>query len=244
LLPNAQLYEADSWEDLGAQIRDRTTSAVVLDPWVNGKMRLDAGVRLLRQKPLMPVFGYVPPTPWHLRAVFTLSRHGMNGVFVQGHAGDHTRLANAISRLGENDLAYDLLARVERGLGVVPPALFTTVRDVFERPARYDNAGDIAHAAQMPVKEVYRAFHTSDLGRPKRLIVAAKILKAYSLLREGKNDIQTVCDKLRYASRELFSDQVRSVLSVTPSALPCCDSQEEIVMAVLEWVYRPGRLAH
>lgn len=239
VIGNDRVVLANSWPDLDSLIRDQTAKAAVVDPTADGTLNISAVLSLIRKYPSVPVLAYVPLTEQSFRAAFVLSTHGLSRVLVYPLA--RRDLQRTIETVSAGQLANDFLGFMEPSLGRLNPRLLRVTQDLFDRPRRYESVADLAIEAKMSVRQVYRAFHSAKLGRPKRLVSIARLLRAYQDLQEAHDPITTISMKLGYGHRSVLAEHVQMVFGCSPSQLRFQASREEVIVRSLEWLYRPAR---
>ena len=234
---NDHVILARSWEMLDRVIVDHPINAVVLDPCADGSMNIEAVANLLRRHPSLPLLAYVGISEPNLKAVLKLSKLGISQVLL--HPPDKTRLWEAAERVSANQLSHDFLSFMGIAQVKLPVAIARAVRDLFERPNRYETAADIALEARSSVKKLYRSFEGAQLGSPKKLLTAAKMLRGYAYLRIPRYTVHDVCIQVGYSDARIFAAYTRTIFGCSPSSLKCERNSGEIVRHLLDWFYKP-----
>jgi AraC-like DNA-binding protein len=166
----------------------------------------------------------------------------LRNVVVQRDFKTEAGLLKAIESGAGQGIGFDLLAAIETKLAVLPPRVTDAIADLFSRPARYETASDLAHEAEIPVKQLYREFSKATLRSPKKLVACAKTIHGYGYLRFTNYPEGAVRKKLGYSDQQCFSRQVASVLGCRPRELRNALSPEELLLHLIEWMYRPSGL--
>jgi AraC-like DNA-binding protein len=135
-----------------------------------------------------------------------------------------------------------VLRAMETRITRLPPELSRTVVDLFERPHRYDCGEDIARDARISVRSLYRAFERSGLGSPKKMLTVAKLARGYTYLVSSSTRLGRVSQRIRYSRPRLFSEAVGEVFGCSPCKLRKHSDSNEVVLQLLEWLYKPGPL--
>lgn len=242
VFPNHELRSARSWADLGTLVRQRGIEAAVIDPSVDGTPNVDAAVEILRNNPLVPVFAYVSPTPGNLRAVLQLSKHGLEDAFLCSIPDIDGNWQKSLEKASSRRVAYSLLRAMETRIMRLPSNLSRTVIDIFERPHRYDCGSDIAREAGIGVRSLYRAFKRTGLGSPKKMLTVAKVARGYTYLVSSSTRLRHVSQKVRYSRPRLFSEAIAEIFDCSPSQLRKNPNSDEVVLHLLEWLYKPTPL--
>jgi AraC-like DNA-binding protein len=228
---------ARSWTELDSMIDDSIVRAAIIDPAADGSMKINAVARLFKRHTGVPTVAYVPLSGRNFKAIFMLSRIGLSEALVHPVRQDH--FWQVIERVSSGKPPKDFLSFMAISRVNLPPSLALAVRDMFERPERYETATDIALQARFPVKRVYRSFQAAKLGTPKRLLTAAKVLRAYGYLRGRRYKVDEARVKVGYSDSRIFAEHVRAIFGCTPSSLRAEPNQQEVLRQALEWFCKP-----
>jgi len=204
-----------------------------MDPAADGILKVGAAVRVVGRHRNVPFVGYMPLTYQHMKAVAILSREGL------AHALLHPlREGLAILRIANElcarRLAYEFLQMFEIRLTTLSPDISTAVRDLLERPQRYYSVGDLGQQSSHSTRQLYRLFDKARLGSPKKLVTAAKILRAYAYLRSGAT-IPSIAKEIGYTPRTLHS-QMHEILQCSPLHLRHEPSESKVVLQIIQWM--------
>jgi AraC-like DNA-binding protein len=236
-----ELLTASCWRELTSLISDTRVTAAVVDPDADGKMNVATVMRLMARRPVVPVIAYVPPTPWHLKAIFKLSKYGLKDVFIHPMPSDDHRFLTVVSRTAANRLAFDFLGRMETRIASLPPTMIRAIEDLYERPLRYESGADLAAEAGVSVKGLRRRLETARLGSPAKLVTAAKLLRGYTTLRASPSTVTQIGRAIGFDSCKRFTNRTSRVFGCSPEKLRLEPNSEEIVLQLIEWLYRPSR---
>ncbi|HJP59350.1 MAG TPA: hypothetical protein VJ865_05110, partial [Gemmatimonadaceae bacterium] len=94
----------------------------------------------------------------------------------------------------------------------------------------------LAMEAGVAIVSVYRNIELARLGSPKRLLVAAKVLRGFGYLRDPGYSVLDISIKLGYKTARIFSHHWVSVFGDKPARVRSRLSDEQAVAAVLEWL--------
>jgi AraC-like DNA-binding protein len=226
---------ADSWDSLEILIRENAVSVAILDPSASGAMNVDAVARILARYPSLPIVAYVSLSPASFGAIAQLSRRGLEHVILHQFDDSKIRFQQRIKRVQSSPLTQRLLAALSPKLRQLPLPLARTVRDMLERPHRFGSALDVAMSAGVPATSLYRSFESAALGSPKRLLIAAKVLRGLSYLRDPGYSVRDVAKKLGYRQSRIFTAHVLEIFGVTPSRIRPRISEDEALEVILKW---------
>jgi AraC-like DNA-binding protein len=212
---------------------------VLVDPSADGTMNVGAIARILNRNLPVPVVAYVTLTNENLKAVMQLYKYGLSEALLHPFSEKRLPFREFANRCAGNRVAYGFLGLFQNRLMRLEPRLVGALMDLFERPHRYDTAADIGRESALSPKRVYRALTKAQLGTPKKLVIAAKILRGYAYLRETRGPIRSVSEKLGYGMPRSFSEQTFEILGCSPSRLRKDPNAAEVITKVMEWLYKP-----
>lgn len=238
VLPKGCIAEASSWTDLEQRVADPEVEMALIDPSADGIMKIGAATRVLGSHRDLPFVGYMPLTNENMKAAMTLSRQGL------AHALLHPLRDGSAILLLANEFqtrrsAYEFLGFFETRLMTLAPQLSSAIRDLLERPQRYFIVGDLGQECSLSTKHVYRAFEKAGLGSPRKFLIAAKVLRAYTYLRSGAQ-IHSTAKRVGYTPK-LLCKQTREIFGCIPSGLVHEPNATEVVFQIIEWMYKPSR---
>lgn len=227
---------ARSWEELDTVIRQKPVTALILDPAADGVMNVDAVVNLLKRYPSLPLVAYVVLNQESFGAIAQLSRHGLENVLLQRFEDSPQRFREVVERARGNPLKRKVLAALRSRLTEFPIKLISTVDEMFESPHRYSSAQEVALRAEMSTIRLYRCFSAAGLGSPKRMLRAAKLLRAVGYLGDRGYSVRDVAKKVGYRNARLFGEHTLDVFGLTPSRVRSHLTPEAAVEKLLEWL--------
>ena len=101
---------------------------------------------------------------------------------------------------------------------------------MFKRPGQFFGVPDLASAAQMPRRTVYRYFDTVGLASPRLVVTGARVLRAYSYMREPGHSLLDVATKLGYTQQQLRRSMVELVGQTPVRVRAAIDAQHFVGM--------------
>jgi AraC-like DNA-binding protein len=102
------------------------------------------------------------------------------------------------------------------------------IEQLFRSPGRVKNAQDLARLAVMTPRTLGR--HLAPLGlQPRELVIGARLLRAYTLVREPGARIKSVAVKLGYADPDHLTEQLREWAGCSPKDLRSTLSPDQFV---------------
>ena len=235
-----ELLVASSWQELESLIRRKPVSAVILDPSADGIMNVSAVAGLLKRYPSLPLIAYVTLNAPAFNAVAQLGKMGLEDVVLHHFDDAPGRFRERVEQVQGNALTHVVLEALADRLRQLPRQLSVTIENLFDQPHRYSSALDLAMEAGIAIVSVYRNLDAVKLGSPKRLLVAAKVLRGFGYLRDPGYSVLDVSNKLGYKTTRIFSQHWVSVFGVTPARVRTRLAEEGAVEGILRWLGTPG----
>jgi len=227
---------AKTWPDLEQMLHVHPVTVALIDPSADGASRTVEFERIKEAYPSLPIIAYVPLTPCAFRAVAQLSKLGLDHVILYSHDDSAERMITTIDKVRANPLTERFVAELQPRLDRLPLAISKVVVELFAEPHRYPNAQDIATGANVSIVRLYRAFQSADLSAPKKIVIAAKLLRAYAHLSDPGQSVGGASTKLAYRNPRIFAEHTNEVFGVNPSRLRSRISEDQVVAKLLAWV--------
>jgi AraC-like DNA-binding protein len=232
----SDLVIAKSWDDVNTIVRVKPVTALILDPAADGVMNVEAVESLLRRYPSLPVVAYVFLTKDSFGAIAQLSRAGLQNVVLQKFEDSPKKFRETVERARGNPLKRKLLEGLRPQLSQLPLKLVATVDEMLDSPHRYKSAQDVAERAEMSPLKLYRNFSIAGLGSPRRLLRAAKLLKAVGYLQDSGYSVRDVARKIGYRNSRIFAEHTLDVFNLTPSRVRTHLAPEDAVEKLVTWL--------
>jgi len=232
-------FIAGSWKELEDIVRREPVSVVIADPAADGVVDVDAMASLLQRFPSLPLVGYVMLTPTAFGAIAELARRGLNHVVLHKFGDSRERLQQTIARVQTNPASEKVMVRLTPVLRQVPLALSRAVSDMFDRPHRYTSVLELATTAAMPSVSVYRYLDNVHLGSPKKLLIAARLSRGLTYLKDPGYSVREVAIKLGYRHARIFTAHVIEVFEMTPSQLRSRMTEDDALAHLIRWLDLP-----
>ena len=238
-----QLAWADGWGAFDLVVRRTAADVAVVDPAADGVVRVAEIVELIRRHPSLPVVVYTTLTAQALRAIVELAKQGVHQVVLFRFDDDPRRLLELLEQQPGLALSAELLQALAVPLGMLPSALARAVERMFQSPGLFTVADDLAAAAGMPRRTLYRSLEGVGLASPSTMVRGARLLRAYSYLRDAGHSAEDVAVKLGYSSRQIFARHVREAFGVRPTQLRRDVQESECVRRLAAVLYVGGARA-
>ena len=239
LIKEKEVLVARSWEELDSVIRENPVKAVILDPAADGVMNINAVATLLAKYPSLPFVAYVVLNQASFNAVAQLSRQGLENVVLHRLEDAPERFRATLERATTNPLALQALTALRPQINRLPVRLAQAVDEMFTSPHRYIRASDLALTAQMSSVRLYRNFGIAGLGSPKKLLIAAKLLRGYGYLKDPGYSIAEVSRKLGYRNPRIFGEHCKDVFGQRPTRVRTHLGPDAVIERLVAWL-QPG----
>lgn len=229
------LLVASSWQELESFIRRKPVNVVVLDPSADGTLNVGAVAGLLKRYPSLPLIAYVTLHAPAFKAIAQLGRLGLEDVVLHHFDDAPERFRERVEQVQGNSLTHRVIEELNGSLRMLPRQLFVTIENLFQQPHRYTSALDLAMEG-IAIVSVYRNLDAAHLGSPKRLLIAAKVLRGFGYLRDPGYSVLDVSIKLGYKTARIFSHHWVSVFGLTPARARNRMTDDDAVGLVLRWI--------
>jgi AraC-like DNA-binding protein len=243
VLREHHLAWADDWGGFDRLVRHTAADVAVVDPAADGSVRTDEIVELTRRYASLPIVIYTSLTAPSLRAIVELAKQGVHQVVLYRFDDEPRRFVELLEQQPGVALSDELLGQLAVQLAALPNTLARAIERLFQRPGRFLVADDLAVAAGMPRRTLYRTLAAAGFASPSTLVRGARLLRAYAYLRDAGHSAEDVAVKLGYSSRQLFARHVREFFGVRPTELRRNVHEQDCVRRLVVALYGEGRLA-
>ena len=231
-----EVVVAKTWAELEKMLNVSPVSVALIDPSADGAAKTMEFERITAAFPSLPIIAYVPLTPSAFRAIAQLSKAGLEHVILYSHDDSAERMIATIDKVRANPLTERFIEALRPKLDRLPLAISKVVVEMFAEPHRYPNAQDMATSADVTIVRLYRAFHAADFAAPKKVNVAAKLLRAYTHLSDPGQSVSGASVKLAYRNPRIFAEHTNEVFGVNPSRMRSRVNEDQLVETLLAWV--------
>ena len=232
-----RIAEAVDWSDLADIVRRRPVDLVVADPAADGSLNVPAVTQMLERFPRTPVLVYTALVPAAVTAMAELSRRGLRDVVLHRYDDSPKRFHQVLERVARKQLSQYVVANLTDALGMLPEPIARAIEQTFDRPQAFNSAADIATAAQVPLSRLYRSLRATGIRSPRRILIAARVLRAHAYMREPGYTVRDVAQKLGYSHPRILARHTYLALGVKPRHLRRRMSDDAVVGRLVDWMY-------
>jgi AraC-like DNA-binding protein len=241
VLAGHTLVEVDSWADVTALAGDGFIAGVLADPTVDRARGVQDAAEFLRSHTRTPTIGFFSLSASNLRSALLLARQGLWEAYTYPLGVKREMLKRVVDSLASPPCLSRFLALVEPSFGELPPLTASVVQDVFNRPHRYGSTLDLVTECRASVRQLYRNLAAANLSSPKKLLMAAKVLRGIHYVCDMDLSVQGTSEKLGYTNAQAFARHTTEVLGLPPSKLRAHGCADDTAFEVVEWLFKPSK---
>jgi AraC-like DNA-binding protein len=231
-----QIVTARSWDELETMLQIHPATVALVDPSWEAISRTVEFDRLANSYPSLPVIAYVPLTPAAFRSVAELSKLGLQHVILYSHDDSAEHLVATIDRVRSSPLTERFLGTLRPQLSRLPVAIVKAVEEMFAEPHRFPSAQELATGAHVSIVKLYRAFNKANFASPKKMVQAARLLRAFGHLRDPGQSILGVSKKLSYGNPRILAGHAHEVFGVNPSRMRTHLTEDQVLTTLRVFV--------
>jgi AraC-like DNA-binding protein len=232
---------AGSWDDLRAAVQQRVPDVLIVDPMVDGTPRIDVILEVQGQFPSLPIVIYTTLSATSMKPIVELGRKGIEHLVLNRFDDERKRFLELLERAPAQNLSDRMLRALAPELSKLPMTMVRAVEQLYRTPGRFRTAQDLAAAAGTLLRTVYRQLEMAGIHSPRLLVASARLLRAYSLLRDPGRHIKEVAAKVGYHSHYQFVQHMRALTGHTPRAVRAQVEPEQFVALLAEGVRRQSK---
>ena len=228
------IYPVEGWDELEFLVRRSSVDVAVVDPSADGLVRVTEIRSLVERYPTLPMVLYTSLSPQTLKALVELAKHGAQQVVLHRFDDAPVKFLSVLERQPGSTLSSLILEELSEPIGALPSALARAVERMFKRPGQFFGVPDLASAAQMPRRTVYRYFEAVGLASPRLVVTGARMLRAYSYMREPGHSLLDVATKLGYTQQQLRRSMVELVGQTPVRVRAAVDAEQFVGMLAIQ----------
>ena len=234
------LESATDLASLESLLRNAAHDVLIVDPAVHNGHLAGEIEELISRNRTVPVVVYTTLAPSAMRALLRLAKAGVQYVVLHRFDDEPRHFLDLIERAPAHPMADMLLQELAAPLRALPVGVTRVIEQVLHSPQLVRNSQDLAQLAGMAPRSLYR--HLTPVGlQPRQLIVAARLLRAYTLLREPGSRLKEIAQKLGYADPDTLSHLLQEWTSHTAKEIRRDVPPKVFVRLVAEYMLRHDR---
>ena len=213
--PEHSLTPVASWAELLATVHHHAAEIVVADPSATGTVQVEALEYLRQHYPSLPIVVYTVLAPASIKVIVRLAKSGVEHVVLNRFDDEPRRFLELLESTPGYALGDRMLVELAGSLSCLQVTVVRAIDQLFRSPARFKNAQDLATAAGMNLRTLYRNLEPAGIYSARALVVAARLLRAHAYLQDPGRSIKDVAAKTGYPSSWQLSQQMREMTGYT-----------------------------
>jgi AraC-like DNA-binding protein len=166
---------------------------------------------------------------------------GLEHVVLNRFDDERRRFLELLERVPGQTLSDQMLRSLMPQLAKLPVTMVRAIEQLFRSPSRFRNAQDLSSAAGTILRTLYRQLEIAGIHSPRLLVAAARLLRAYALLRDPGRQIKEVAAKVGYHSQYQLTQHMRTLTGHTPRTVRTHVEPELFVSLLAQGVRQPAR---
>jgi AraC-like DNA-binding protein len=227
---------AESWSDVTFLLRRTHVDVFFVDPSLDNPPATPTIVRILEEFPSVAVVIYGPLSPTTVRVVRDLSKRGLYEIVLSEFDDTPAHIGLLLDGIPPSRLVPLLFFHIQDELSRLPPNVGKRIRSVFESPFMIRSVEELATFTNLSRTLLYEAFENAGLGSPKRLIIAARLLRAYVYLCDPGHAFRFVVKKTGFVEYRALRSHLVNAFGMPVSQLRQCEDQGLLVRRLVAWM--------
>jgi AraC-like DNA-binding protein len=233
------LISVADWTDLQSAVQHRVPDVVVADPSVGDGVGQVEVLEYVKQRfPSLPIVVYTTLAPSALQAIVRLAKSGVEHVVLSRFDDEPRRFLDLLESIPINALSERMLQALGDSLALLPVTVVRAIDQLFRSPDSFKNAQDLAAAAGMNLRTLYRNLEPAGISSARALVVSARLLRAYAQLQDPGRSIKDVAARAGYHSSFQLSQQMRELTGRTTEQVRKEVSSDTLITLLAEQVRR------
>lgn len=231
-----------SWTELQSTVQHQIFDVVIADPLAGDDPgQVEALEHIRRLFPSLPIVVYTMLAPSSLQGIVRLAKSGVEHVVLSRFDDEPGRFLNLLEGIPINALSDRMLQVLAEALELLPVTVVRAIDQLFRSPDNFKNAQDLAAAAGMNLRTLYRNLEPAGLFSARALVVSARLLRAYAHLQDPGRSIKDVAARAGYHSSFQLSQQMRELTGKTTEQVRKEVGSETLITLLAKQVRRGRR---
>lgn len=236
------LISVASWSELQSAVQHQVPDVVIADPSAGDDPGQVEALEHIRQLfPSLPVVVYTALVPSALKAIVRLAKSGVEHVVLSRFDDEPRRFLDLLEGIPMHALSDRMLEELAEALAPLPVTVVRAIDQLFRSPDGFKNAQDLATAAGMNLRTLYRNLEPAGISSARALVVSARLLRAYAHLQDPGRSIKDVAARAGYHSSFQLSQQMRELTGKTTEQVRKEVSSDTLITLLAEQVRRRRR---
>lgn len=237
------VHAALDWAHADSIIKRQPVDVLVVDPQFEGAdiPRTDRIRAAKRRYGALPMVVYSTLSAQTMRSLVELGTEGLGQIVLYGLDDDPRHLRQLLELQPGVLLSEQLIDGIRHRLNYTPSPVAQAVERAIRNPAAYQNVGEIAGAAGVPRRSFYRHLERVGLASPREILAAARVLRAYALLRVPSYSLELAASQLRFSDVDSMAETMKAMAGLTPGRARARVAPDEFIrLLATRLVQGPG----
>ncbi|HVZ49359.1 MAG TPA: helix-turn-helix domain-containing protein [Gemmatimonadaceae bacterium] len=212
------VYAALDWAHADSIIKRQPVDVLVVDPQFEGSAapRTDR-IRAVRHRyGALPMVVYSTLSAQTMRSLVELGTEGLGQIVLYGLDDDPRHLRQVLELQPGILLSERMVGLIRPRLNHTPSPVAGAVERAIRNPTVFRNVGDLTNAAGVPRRSFYRHLERAGLASPREVLAAARVLRAYALLRIPGYSLELAAAQVKFSDVDTLTDTMKAIAGVTP----------------------------
>lgn len=188
---------------------------LVADPSLDTGTCADYLNTIRTRHPTLHIAVYTELSASVVGSIVQLATTGISTVLLFGHDDHPNRFVDLVCEVGAAEPINALLRALAPALETLPIRLNRAIMHVYRDPLRRWTMSSIATEACMTPRTTYRHFSSAGFGSPRRLVAAARLVRAFAMLRSTSRTISATAAYVGYRDADALTHQLRDLTGFT-----------------------------
>ena len=240
------VHAALDWSHVDAIIKRQPVDVLVVDPQFDAAQapRSDR-IRAVRNRyRALPMVVYSTLTAHTLRPLVELGTDGLGQIVLFGLDDDPRHLRQVLELQPGIRLGEQLLTLIRSRLDHTPASVAAALERAIRNPAAFRCVSELATAAGVPRRSLYRHLARAGLVTPREVLADARVLRAYAFLGIPGYTLDLAANHLRFADSDSMARAMKHAVGVTPGRARARFAQDAFVRRLAEHMISATPDAH
>lgn len=224
-----ELLVAEQWSEMEALVRQRPVDVAVVDPSIGGSAPVEEIGRFRERFPSLPLVVYTTLAPASMRSLVELASIGITQAVLHRFDDAPAKFLSVLDRQRQSPLGALLIQRLRVPLAALSPALTRTIEQMYLLSLDIRSTSELARAASVSPRSLYRQLQGAGIASPRLLLATARMLRAYTCMRDPGYLLTEVSIKIGYSTPWQFTQETRALTGLTPRAVRRALGADELI---------------
>lgn len=229
LEPAFQVRHVRTWDALDIVARECRPCAFFIGTIAPGAFDLGALARLVAQHGPEAIILHTAIRRVVVELVGPARKLGVDTLVLEEFEDSKHRLRLVAEDVASRPLARALLARLPCALQTAELQIRDAIHQLAYFPRRFRVADDLAYAAKLSLRTLYRRFEELELATPRIVVIGARLLRAHWYMRVLRMFPASAANQLRYTSVVTLTRQCQQLFGMSPRAFSLRFTSDAVV---------------